>query len=103
MVRLRLNWAVKPFAAHSATPNEPLPSGRNCVAELLGRPSTTSERDTTQPTSRMNEQFCQAVVAAAGAAWPAEPMATVRTGPRETTANAAVNRRGFQRLVTIPP
>ena len=44
---LRLSWAVKPLAAHAATPSEPLPKGRDWDDALFGCPSTTSERETT--------------------------------------------------------
>src|SRR4051812_42561954 len=91
MVSLRLSWAVKPFAAHAATPSDPLPSGRNCVAELLGLPSTTFERETIPPTLVANAPFCQAVVVVAAAAGVLEPSVTANTGARVTTAAAAAS------------
>src|SRR5689334_22821511 len=86
MVSLRLSWAVKPFAAHSATPSEPLPSGRNCVAEALGRPSTTFDRETMPPTSVTNAPFRQAVVAVAAPAGVPGPATTPTVDARITTA-----------------
>src|SRR3954462_6433940 len=103
MVSLRLSWAVKPFAAHPATPRDPLPSGRNCVAEVLGRPSTTFERETIPPTLVENDPFCQAVVRVAAFAGVLEPNATADTAVRETAAAAALNRHSLVRLDMFPP
>src|SRR3954470_9334423 len=103
MVSLRLSCAVKPLAAHAATPSEPLPSGMNWVAEVLGRPSTTLARETIPPTFRANDPCCQAVVAAAGLAGLAGPMAAASAGARKTTAAAAARRDSFEGGGTIPP
>ena len=72
-VSSRLSWAVNPFAAHAATPSEPLPSGRNWAAEKFGCLMTTSERLTTPAVFSANEPSCQAVVTAVAAAAGREP------------------------------
>src|SRR5437764_9951883 len=92
IVSLRSSCAVNPLAAHAATPNEPLPNGRNCVADVLGLPSTTFDRETTPPTSVEKAPFCQAVVTVAASAGVPEPSATANTGARQTAAAAAPNR-----------
>src|SRR5437763_7946668 len=68
MVSLRFNCAVNPFAAHSATPSEPLPNGRNCVFVEFAFPMTTFDRETTAAVSRAKAPLCQAVVTVAAAA-----------------------------------
>src|SRR4051812_39039020 len=101
MVSLRLSCAVKPFAAHAATPSEPLPNGRNCVAEELGRPSTTFDRETIPPTFVENAPLCQAVVTVAALAGALGPSVTANTGARQTAA--AANRNSLERRDTVPP
>jgi hypothetical protein len=61
-VSLRLSCAVNPFAAHAATPRDPLPSGSDCASLTFGCWITMSERLTTPPTSSANAPSCQAVV-----------------------------------------
>src|SRR5690349_4201064 len=103
IVSVRLSCAVNPFAGHSATPSEPLPSGRNCVAAVYALPITTLERETIPLTFCAKEPFCQAVVVVAASAGVPEPMATARGGARENTAAAATNRDNLERADTSPP
>ena len=68
MVSLRFSCAVNPPAAQAATPSEPLLSGSDWLAAVLGWPSTMSERDTTPAGLTEKEPFCQAVVRLAATA-----------------------------------
>src|SRR5579859_5538665 len=107
MVSLRLSCAVKPPAAHAATPSDPLPSGSDCEAALFGWPRKTSERDTTPPVFSENAPFCQAVVLAAADAAGARPRTAVtRTAATAITQAAALARnlgRGADRADMSPP
>ena len=67
---LRFSCAVNPFAAHAATPSDPLPSGSDWLSEVFGAPSTMSDSATTPDGFNENEPFCQAVVTVAAAAGP---------------------------------
>ena len=99
MVSLRFNCAVNPFAAHAATPNEPLPNGKNCVADEFGLPNTTFERDTIPPTFDENTPSRQAVVVLAACAGVPAPTATANAEVRHMTAAHTV----LERLNTVPP
>jgi len=66
-VSLRFSCAVKPPAAHTATPRVPLPSGIDWVAAVFARPSTMSDCRTTLATSTPKAPPCHAVVTVA--AW----------------------------------
>src|SRR5579884_1046604 len=103
IVSLRLSCAVKPFAAQAATPSEPLPSGRNWVAEVLASPMTTFERETIPPMFCEKAPFCQAVVVVAAAAGVPEPRAIASGGASESAVAAAASRSSLGRADTGPP
>jgi hypothetical protein len=92
IVSLRLSCAVNPPAAHAATPSEPLPSGKDCESARFGRPSTTSERETTPPTSVENAPCCHAVVSVAAAARVVN-CKNAETGTAIEMASAAIRTR----------
>src|SRR6266568_4463470 len=101
----RLSWAVKPFAAHTAAPSVPLPSGTNCVGSVFAWPSTMSERRTTFGVSTTNDPFCHAVVvpaanpgdAAAGVAAAMTP--AVSTGTNRSARMSSVLHQSLMRSV----
>src|SRR5258707_6695662 len=60
-VSFRFNCAVKPLAAHAATPRLPLPSGMKPIGLVLALARTMFDCATTFATSTWNDPFCQAV------------------------------------------
>src|SRR5579859_1855688 len=61
-VSVRFNCAVKPLAAHAATPRLPLPSGMKSIGLVLAVDRTIFDCATTFATSTWNDPFCQAVL-----------------------------------------
>src|ERR1700722_2564394 len=92
IVSLRFSCAVNPFAAHAATPSEPLPSGRDWLDAVFASPSTTSDSATTPAGFSENEPFCQAVVAVAATAGGAST-ATAASGTPSASPVAIARRR----------
>lgn len=88
MVSLRFNCAVNPFAAHSATPRDPLPNGRNWVFAVFGLPMTMSDLETTPAVSSPKAPSCHAVVTEAAAAGGGSSKPAV-TGTASRSATAA--------------
>ena len=93
MVSLRLSCAVKPPAAHAATPSDPLPSGSDCESGVFGWPRKTSERDTTPPVFSEKAPFCHAVVLVAADAAGVPPRAAVTRTAATAIRHAAVLAR----------
>ncbi len=91
IVSLRFSCAVNPFAAHAATPSDPLPSGIDWLAAVFAAPSTMSDSATTPDGFSENEPFCQAVVAVAATAGWIEP--ATATGAAIASPAATAKRR----------
>src|SRR6202020_1545925 len=106
MVSLRLSCAVKPPAAHAATPSEPFPSGSDSESVVFGWPRKTSERDTTPPVFSEKAPFCHAVVSEAADAAGVPPRTavtrTAATAIRQAAALARSRCRGAHRADMSP-
>src|SRR5262249_7578149 len=119
-VSTRFSCAVKPLAAHAATPNTPLPRSIDCLGCSGGCPSTMFERRTRFAVSTLNLPPLHAVVGPAAQAPGAAPAANARhdspaanrdattkrlirsllldLGPSRTEANYGVHLKGSQAI-----